>query len=142
MPTSDLPVLIKSVHDALAGLGRAPEQVAEKLVPAVSIHSSIKPDFIACLECGAKMKTLKRHLSTDHKLTTAEYRQRWGLASDYPMVAPEYAARRRDFAVKIGLGRKSRQAPAPAVKPAKPTRLRKKLGVAFGATAPALVPTE
>ena len=141
MPTSDLPVLIKSVHDALAGLGRATEQVAEKLVPAVSIRSSIKPDFIACLECSAKMKMLKRHLSTGHKLTTAEYRQRWGLASDYPMVAPEYAARRRELAVKIGLGRKPRQPPSLASKPAQPTGPRKKLGVAFGSTAPALAPT-
>jgi len=148
VPTSVLPVLIKSVHGALAGLGQVSEPVEEKLVPAVSIRSSIKPDSIACLECGARMKMLKRHLSTDHKLTTAEYRQRWDLASDYPMVAPEYAARRRELAVKIGLGRKPRQAPAPApaAPPTKSSRPRKKLGVAFGTTepapAPALAPTE
>jgi predicted transcriptional regulator len=82
-----LPVLIQSVYASLAGLGRRPP-VEEKREPAVSVRSSVKADAIACLECGAKMKMLKRHLSTDHGLSPAEYRSRWNLAADYPMVAP------------------------------------------------------
>jgi predicted transcriptional regulator len=97
------------------------------------VRSSVKADAIACLECGAKMKMLKRHLSTDHGLTPAEYRSRWNLAADYPMVAPDYAAKRKELAVKIGLGRKPKAvvetASAPAPKP-KATR-RKKLTVAI-----------
>jgi predicted transcriptional regulator len=77
--------------------------------PAVAIRSSIKRDHIVCLEDGKKMKMLKRHLMTDHGLTPDEYRARWGLASDYPMVAPDYADKRRDLAKKIGLGRKPGQ---------------------------------
>lgn len=102
----ELPILIKSVHDSLAKLGQTEEAVEEKREPAVSIRASVKPDVLTCLECGAKMKMLKRHLNTDHGLTPAEYRQRWNLASDYPMVAPDYAAKRKELAVKIGLGRK------------------------------------
>lgn len=79
--------------------------------PAVTIRSSVKRDAIICLECGAKLKMLKRHLSTDHNMSPDDYKQRWGLAADYPLVAPDYAARRRELAVKIGLGRK------PAAKP-------------------------
>ena len=77
--------------------------------PAVSIRSSVKRDHVVCLEDGKKMKMLKRHLMTDHGLTPDEYRARWGLASDYPMVAPDYAEKRRDLAKKIGLGRKPGQ---------------------------------
>jgi predicted transcriptional regulator len=124
----DVSELIGSVYAALAALGQTPEPLEEKRVPAVSIRSSIKNDAIACLECGGKMKMLKRHLGTDHQLTPAEYRARWGLAADYPMVAPDYAERRKELAIRIGLGRKPRQAPPP---PAKPARSRKKLGVAF-----------
>lgn len=104
--TEELPVLIKSVYASLAGLGQAPEAVEEKREPAVSIRASVKPDLLTCLECGAKMKMLKRHLATDHGLTPAEYRSRWSLNSDYPMVASDYAAKRKELAVKIGLGRK------------------------------------
>jgi len=104
----ELPLLIQNVYGALAGLGAAP-QAEEKRDPAVSIRSSVKPDHIVCLEDGKKMKMLKRHLMTDHGLTPAEYRARWGLPADYPMVAPDYAEKRRTLAKQIGLGRKPGQ---------------------------------
>jgi len=100
-----LPVLIRLVYDSLSGLGQEPDPIKDEREPAVSIRSSIKPDAVTCLECGRKMKMLKRHISTDHGLTPAEYRARWKLTSDYPMVAPDYAAKRKDLAMKIGLGR-------------------------------------
>lgn len=103
----DVQTLITNVHGALAGLG-VPEETEERAEPAVSVRSSIKPDHIVCLEDGKKMKMLKRHLMTDHNMTPDEYRKRWNLPRDYPMVAPEYAARRRDLAVQIGLGRGGR----------------------------------
>ena len=104
----EVPALIRNIYDALAGLGSAPQE-EEKLQPAVSVRSSVKSDHIVCLEDGKKMKMLKRHLMTDHGLTPDQYRARWGLASDYPMVAPDYADKRRDLAKKIGLGRKPGQ---------------------------------
>ena len=104
----DVAGLIQNVYGALAGLGTTP-QVEAKPEPAVSIRASVKNDHIVCLEDGKKMKMLKRHLMTDHGLTPDEYRARWGLASDYPMVAPDYADKRRDLAKKIGLGRKPGQ---------------------------------
>lgn len=140
---ADLPSLIQSVYASLAALGQAPEPVEEKLTPAVSVRSSVKPDAVTCLECGARMKMLKRHLGTDHNLTPDSYRARWSLPADYPMVAPEYADRRRALAVKIGLGRKPSQTPVPAPAPAavakaaKPGRLRKTLGLVFGSAEPA-----
>ena len=104
----DMPTLISNVFGALSGLGA--EQEAEKLPePAVSIRSSIKPDYIVCLEDGKKMKMLKRHLMTQYNMTPDEYRQRWGLPADYPMVAPSYAEKRRALAKEIGLGRKPGQ---------------------------------
>jgi predicted transcriptional regulator len=106
---NDLPQLIENVHTALAGLGQAKEEPAVKQEPAVSIRSSIKPDFVVCLEDGLKMKMLKRHLMTDHGLTPDQYRQKWGLGPDYPMVAPNYAEQRRTLAKKIGLGTKRRR---------------------------------
>ena len=103
----DLATLITNVFDALAGLGKVEPVVAEVArEPAVSIRSSVKPDHIVCLEDGKKLKMLKRHLSTHYNLTPDEYRARWGLPSDYPMVAPNYAAHRRELAKQIGLGRK------------------------------------
>ena len=105
----DVPSLITKVHAALAGLdkgGAAEEEIPE---PAVSIRASQKKDHLVCLDCGKKMKMLKRHLMTEHGLTIDEYRQRWGLSADYPMVAPDYAETRRDLAKKIGLGRKPGQ---------------------------------
>ena len=106
---NDLPTLIQNVHGALAGLGQAPEEPAAKQEPAVSVRSSIKPDYVVCLEDGLKMKMLKRHLMTDHGLTPDQYRQKWGLGPDYPMVAPNYAEQRRALAKKIGLGTKRRR---------------------------------
>lgn len=104
---AELPVLISSVYGALAGLGQAaPAPEAAPLKPAVSIRSSVKNDKIVCLDCGTELKMLKRHLMTHHGLTTDEYKARWNLAADYPLVAPAYAEKRRDLAVKIGLGRK------------------------------------
>ena len=111
---TDLPALIASVFAALRSTGEAQvESAPEALVPAVSIKKSVTPDFIICLEDGKKLKTLKRHLATRYHLTPAEYRQRWGLAKDYPMVAPAYAARRSEMAKQLGLGRKPAPAPLP-----------------------------
>ncbi len=106
---SDLSVLITSVYGALAGLGQAVATVEVLPEPAVSIRSSVKPDFITCLEDGKKLKMLKRHLMTHYNLTPDQYRARWGLSADYPMVAPNYAEKRRELAKKIGLGRKPGQ---------------------------------
>ena len=101
---SDLPTIIQNVHSALAGLGNAVVVPAIKQEPAVSIRTSIKPDYIVCLEDGKKLKMLKRHLMTHYKMTPDDYRAKWGLPSDYPMVAPNYAETRRTLALKIGLG--------------------------------------
>jgi predicted transcriptional regulator len=101
----DVAKLITSVHQALAGLGSTDEQEIPP-EPAVSIRASVKKDHLVCLEDGKKMKMLKRHLSIEHGMTPDQYRQRWGLSSEYPMVAPDYAETRRDLAIKIGLGRK------------------------------------
>ena len=102
----DVPALITSVYSALAGLGGNEAQEEPRPDPAVSIRSSIKKDHIVCLDCGKKMKMLKRHLSTEHDMTPEEYKARWQLPADYPLVAPNYAETRRDLAKKIGLGRK------------------------------------
>ena len=102
----DVSALISNVFGALAGLGR-PVVVEEKLPePAVSIRSSVKTEYIVCLEDGKKLKMLKRHLMTHYNLTPDQYRARWSLPADYPMVAPAYAEKRRELAKKIGLGRK------------------------------------
>jgi predicted transcriptional regulator len=103
---SDLPALITNVFGALAGLGNAAPAAEALPEPAVSIRSSIKPDYIVCLEDGKKLKMLKRHLMTHYSLTPDQYRARWSLPADYPMVAPNYAEKRRELAKKIGLGRK------------------------------------
>lgn len=102
----DLPALITSVYGALSGLGVVEEKEEPLPEPAVSIRSSVKPDYIVCLEDGKKLKMLKRHLMTHYNMTPDDYRQRWNLPADYPMVAPNYAEKRRELAVKIGLGRK------------------------------------
>lgn len=107
--TGDVSSLIQNVYATLSGLGQQGGAAEERPEPAVSIRSSVKRDHIVCLEDGKKMKMLKRHLMTDHGLTPDEYRARWGLPSDYPMVAPDYADKRRDLAKKIGLGRKPGQ---------------------------------
>ena len=101
----DVPALITSVHNALSGLGEPEQPEEDPLEPAVSVRASVKKDAITCLDCGKKMKMLKRHLSTEHDMTPDEYRARWDLPADYPMVAPNYAETRRDLAKQIGLGR-------------------------------------
>lgn len=102
----DLPALIGNVFAALSSCGEPEEKEEPRPEPAVSIRSSVKPDYIVCLEDGKKLKMLKRHLRTHYDMTPEEYRERWNLPADYPMVAPNYAERRRELAVKIGLGRK------------------------------------
>ncbi|CAN5310461.1 MucR family transcriptional regulator [soil metagenome] len=106
---SDLPVLIANVHSALTGLGGSAPVPEIKQEPAVSVRSSIKPDYIVCLEDGKKLKMLKRHLMTHYQMTPDQYRAKWNLAADYPMVAPSYAEQRRSLAKKIGLGTKRRK---------------------------------
>ncbi|MDE2562802.1 MAG: MucR family transcriptional regulator [Sphingomonadales bacterium] len=132
---TDLAGLIQAVHGALAGLGQEEGEVEEERVPAVSIRSSVKPDAMTCLECGAKMKLLKRHLETAHRLTPAEYRARWQLAETYPMAAPEYAERRKTLALETGLGRRGRgkgKTKETVETPTAAPRPRKKLGIAVG----------
>lgn len=106
---SDLPVLISNVHNALTGLGGTAPAPEVKQEPAVSVRSSIKPDYIVCLEDGKKLKMLKRHLMTHYQMTPEQYRAKWNLPADYPMVAPSYAEQRRSLAKKIGLGTKRRK---------------------------------
>ena len=105
----DVSALITSVYSALSGLGGESQSEEPRPDPAVSVRASVKNDHIVCLEDGKKMKMLKRHLMTEHGMTPDEYRARWGLPGDYPMVAPAYAETRRDLAKKIGLGRKPGQ---------------------------------
>lgn len=106
---NDLPQLIQNVHSALTGISGSRAAPEARLEPKVSIRASIKPDYIVCLEDGKKQKMLKRHLMTNHGMTPDEYRQKWGLAADYPMVAPNYAEQRRTLAKSIGLGTKRRK---------------------------------
>jgi predicted transcriptional regulator len=104
-----LPTLILSVSRALAGLGQAPGPVPVTLTPAVPIRRSVGANEITCLECGYKGQMLRRHLTTAHGLSVDEYRNRWGLAADYPMVAKNYAIRRSELAKSFGLGRRRGQ---------------------------------
>ncbi len=115
LPASQVPEVIQTVYAALVSLdGGVAEVKAEAPKPAISIRKSVTPEFIICLEDGKKLKMLKRHLRTTYNLTPDEYRAKWGLAADYPMVAPNYAAQRSEFAKKIGLGRKVEEdKPAP-----------------------------
>ncbi|MEH6474536.1 MAG: MucR family transcriptional regulator [Sneathiella sp.] len=101
--------LIREVYSTLASVGTS-EPVNDRPQPAISIRKSIQPDFIVCLEDGKKLKMLKRHLKTAYNMTPDEYRQRWGLPTDYPMVAPNYANQRRNLAKKIGLGTRRKKA--------------------------------
>jgi predicted transcriptional regulator len=113
---SELPDLIAAVHGALSGLGDEPIEAAPtEQKPAVSVRSSVKPDYIVCLEDGKKLTMLKRYLQTNFGMTPQQYRAKWKLPADYPMVAPNYAEKRRTLAKAIGLGRKSGAA-APASK--------------------------
>ncbi len=102
---SDIPLLINSVHNALTGISGG-EPAGPPQEPAVPIRTSVKREFIICLEDGKKLKMLKRHLMTHYGMTPEDYRAKWGLPNDYPMVAPAYAEKRRDLAKAIGLGRK------------------------------------
>ncbi len=104
--TDELPGLIERVYEALAAVGEAAETGPGAATPAVPIKKSITPDYLICLEDGKKLKMLKRHLKTAYNLTPEEYRERWGLPSDYPMVAPNYAKQRSRLAKQIGLGTK------------------------------------
>jgi len=105
--SEDLPGIIRSLHTALKDADQGGTAASENLKPAVSIKKSVTPEFIICLEDGRKLKMLKRHLRTTYGMTPEEYRAKWGLPVDYPMVAPNYAKKRSEFAKKIGLGQKS-----------------------------------
>lgn len=105
LPAAQIPDVIKTVYSSIASLNQEAE-AKEAPKPAVAIRNSIKPDYIVCLEDGKKLKMLKRHLRTTYDMTPDEYRAKWGLPADYPMVAPNYAKQRSEFAKKIGLGRR------------------------------------
>jgi predicted transcriptional regulator len=106
VPASEVPAMIKSVHSTLGGLAASVQADGSPVQkPAVSIKRSITPEYIVCLEDGKKLKMLKRYLRSNYSLTPEEYRAKWNLPADYPMVAPNYAKQRSDFAKKIGLGR-------------------------------------
>jgi predicted transcriptional regulator len=112
--TGDLPALIQSVHRALASVASGAEAVeAAPKEPAVPVRRSITADFLICLEDGRKFKSLKRHLRTKYNMSPEDYRAKWGLAKDYPMVAPNYAKARSDLAKQMGLGQGGRQAAKP-----------------------------
>ncbi len=126
---AELPSVIATVHQALAALG--PEEAASRPEPAVSIKQSVKPEYIVCLDDGKKLKMLKRHLKTAYNMTPDDYRKRWGLPRDYPMVAPNYAKQRSELAKKIGLGRRTgtkvnaqrrTKKPSKAMRPTKPKK--------------------
>ena len=106
---AELPKLIKQVHDALTTVSSDADTSNDRPHPAVSVKKSITPDYIICLEDGKRLKMLKRHLKTAYNMTPDEYRDRWGLPSDYPMVAPNYAKQRSQLAKEIGLGTRTRR---------------------------------
>lgn len=118
VPAAELPDLIAKVHGALLRLSTpAPAVVEEVLKPAVPVKKSVTPEFIICLEDGLKFKSLKRHLRTKYNMTPEEYRAKWGLPNDYPMVAPSYAEARSNLAKKMGLGQQRKKpVPAPVAK--------------------------
>ena len=109
---ADLPQLINQVYQSLINIGKAPAPTAERPQPAVTLKKSIHPDYLVCLEDGKKLKMLKRHLKTSYNLTPEQYRERWGLPVDYPMVAANYAKQRSKLAKDIGLGTRGRRARA------------------------------
>ena len=120
VPASDLPALLQSVHGSLGSIvnGPKPEAVKEPPQPKVPIKKSVTDDFIICLEDGKRFKSLKRHLHSEHGLSPQEYRAKWGLSKDYPMVAPAYANARSSLAKTLGLGRKSAAPAGEAKQPA------------------------
>lgn len=111
VPASNLSELIATVHQAVTALGKPAAPEAAALTPAVNPKKSVHADYIVCLEDGKRFKSLKRHLMTHYNLTPEEYRAKWGLPHDYPMVAPNYAAQRSELAKKMGLGRKAAKKP-------------------------------
>jgi predicted transcriptional regulator len=107
---ADIPALIAQVHSALARVSGSPDDIAgEPLKPAVSVKKSITPEYLVCLEDGKKFKSLKRHLRTQYNMTPEQYRDKWSLSPDYPMVAPSYAAARSQLAKQMGLGQQRRR---------------------------------
>ncbi|AZO41400.1 MucR family transcriptional regulator [Mesorhizobium sp. M7D.F.Ca.US.005.01.1.1] len=129
LPVSELARVISDTYAAVSKLQGAPQtQPEEKSAPAVPIKKSVMPDFIICLEDGKKFKSLKRHIGTHYNLTPDAYRSKWSLPSDYPMVAPNYAAERSRLAKAIGLGRKA-AAPEPEAPPAPAPAKRRKIGI-------------
>ena len=128
VPVGDLADLIKHVYSSLASQGQPATPEAERPVPAVPIKKSVMPDYIICLEDGKRLTMLKRHLQSRYNMSPSEYRTKWGLPDDYPMVAPAYAERRSVLAKEIGLGRKPMPAPEPEPAPAAKRRPRKKAG--------------
>ena len=132
---TDLPTLIAQVYGALSGLGKAAEPAGPaRPDPAVPIRKSVTPDYIVCLEDGKKLKMLKRHLASAYNMTPDQYRERWGLPADYPMVSPGYAQQRSNLAKAIGLGTR-RSAPPPAPAPAAKAPRTRKPAAAKAATA-------
>jgi predicted transcriptional regulator len=126
VPMIDLPALIGSVHAALTNVASGTtEPPQEELRPAVPIRKSVQPDYIVSLEDGKRFKSLKRHLRTVYNLTPDQYRAKWGLAHDYPMVAPNYAAARSELAKQMGLGARRKRTPEPTP-PAAPAKGRRK----------------
>lgn len=110
VPAGEIPALINQVHAALNRVSsKGGETAAEPLKPAVSLKKSITPEYIVCLEDGKKFKSLKRHLRTQYNMTPEQYREKWGLSADYPMVAPNYAAARSQLAKQMGLGQQRRR---------------------------------
>jgi len=138
--SNDIADLIARVHGALSGLGEPAPAPEVELKPAVALRSSVKPDHIVCLEDGAKLKMLKRHLATHHNMTPAAYRAKWKLPADYPLVAPNYAAQRKSLALKIGLGRKPVEAGTAAKSAAEKPAAKRKLSVKFAEGEPASNP--
>lgn len=106
---ADLPQLINQVYQSLSNIGTVPVPVTERPQPAVNVKKSVHPDYIICLEDGKKLKMLKRHLKTAYDMTPEEYRERWSLPPEYPMVAPNYAKQRSRLAKEIGLGTRARK---------------------------------
>lgn len=110
VPASEIPNLINQVHSALSRVsGKSADTLLEPLKPAISLKKSITPEYIVCLEDGKKFKSLKRHLRTQYNMTPEQYREKWGLSPDYPMVAPNYAAARSELAKQMGLGQQRRR---------------------------------
>ena len=135
--TAGLSALIGEVFAKLHGLAAEAPTHSETLVPAVPIRRSVTPDYIVCLEDGKKLKMLKRHLMTTYGMTPDDYRAKWGLPSDYPMVAASYSAKRQELAKAIGLGRKKAPEPAPKPEARKPrAQGGRRLGLSFASEAP------